>query len=159
MYVNKKPNEPMDKLVHEFVKFVNSKEGQEIVVKDGYYPMPAAMATERPEVRICGPSLPLPSPLGGIVGGRMSLWLCLEDHSVAQVIPKAFCRHSQRFTTARSTLLVDRFMVYFITLGDRRGRGGAGHFCLYPVPDSPLFRGAHVKPLTSVQLPHRAMPF
>jgi phosphate transport system substrate-binding protein len=46
IYVNKKPNEPIDKLVHEFVKFVNSKEGQEIVVKDGYYPMPAAVATE-----------------------------------------------------------------------------------------------------------------
>jgi phosphate transport system substrate-binding protein len=46
IYVNKKPKEPMDKLVHEFVKFVNSKEGQEIVVKDGYYPMPAAVATE-----------------------------------------------------------------------------------------------------------------
>jgi phosphate transport system substrate-binding protein len=46
IYVNKKPNEPMDKLIHEFVKFVNSKEGQEIVVKDGYYPMPAAVATE-----------------------------------------------------------------------------------------------------------------
>ena len=46
VYVNKKPNEPMDKLVHEFVKFVNSKEGQEIVVKDGYYPMPAAVVTE-----------------------------------------------------------------------------------------------------------------
>lgn len=46
VYVNKKPNEPMDKLVHEFVKFVNAKEGQEIVVKDGYYPMPAAVVTE-----------------------------------------------------------------------------------------------------------------
>jgi len=46
IYVNKKPNEPIDKLVHEFVKFVNSKEGQEIVVKDGYYPMPAVVATE-----------------------------------------------------------------------------------------------------------------
>jgi len=46
VYVNKKPNESMDKLVHEFVKFVNSKEGQEIVVKDGYYPMPAAIANE-----------------------------------------------------------------------------------------------------------------
>jgi phosphate transport system substrate-binding protein len=46
IYVNKKPNEPMDKLVHEFVKFVNSKEGQEIVVKDSYYPVPAAVATE-----------------------------------------------------------------------------------------------------------------
>jgi phosphate transport system substrate-binding protein len=46
IYVNKKPNETIDKLVHEFVKFVNSKEGQEIVVKDGYYPMPAAVVTE-----------------------------------------------------------------------------------------------------------------
>jgi phosphate transport system substrate-binding protein len=46
IYVNKKPNEPMNKLVHEFVKFVNSKQGQEIVVKDGYYPMPAVVATE-----------------------------------------------------------------------------------------------------------------
>jgi phosphate transport system substrate-binding protein len=46
IYVNKKPNEPMDKLIHEFVKFVNSKEGQETVVKDGYYPMPAAVASE-----------------------------------------------------------------------------------------------------------------
>jgi phosphate transport system substrate-binding protein len=46
VYVNKKPNEPMDKLVHEFVRFVNSKEGQEIVVKDGYYPVPAAIVTE-----------------------------------------------------------------------------------------------------------------
>jgi phosphate transport system substrate-binding protein len=36
----------MDKLVHEFVKFVNSKQGQEIVVKDGYYPMPATVVTE-----------------------------------------------------------------------------------------------------------------
>jgi phosphate transport system substrate-binding protein len=36
----------MDNLVHEFIKFVNSQEGQEIVVKDGYYPMPAAVATE-----------------------------------------------------------------------------------------------------------------
>jgi phosphate transport system substrate-binding protein len=46
IYVNKKPGEAMNKLVHEFVKFVNSKEGQEIVVKDGYYPMPAVVATE-----------------------------------------------------------------------------------------------------------------
>lgn len=46
IYVNKKPSEPMDKLVHEFIKFINSKQGQEVVVKDGYYPMPAAVATE-----------------------------------------------------------------------------------------------------------------
>jgi len=46
IYVNKKPTESADKLVQEFLKFVNSKEGQEIVVKDGYYPMPASVATE-----------------------------------------------------------------------------------------------------------------
>src|SRR5262245_15565797 len=46
IYVNKKPGQPTDKLVHEFVKFVNSKQGQEIVVKDGYFPMPATVATE-----------------------------------------------------------------------------------------------------------------
>jgi len=45
VYVNKKPREPMDKLVYEFIKFINSREGQEIVIKDGYYPMPAAVAT------------------------------------------------------------------------------------------------------------------
>ena len=45
IYVNKKPTEPMDKLVQEFLKFVNSKEGQEVVVKDGYYPMPASVTT------------------------------------------------------------------------------------------------------------------
>jgi phosphate transport system substrate-binding protein len=46
VYVNKKPNTPLDKLTLEFVKFVLSKEGQEIVVKDGYYPLPAEVADE-----------------------------------------------------------------------------------------------------------------
>jgi phosphate transport system substrate-binding protein len=46
IYTNKKPNTPMDKLTFEFVKFVLSKEGQEVVVKDGYYPMPAELAAE-----------------------------------------------------------------------------------------------------------------
>jgi phosphate transport system substrate-binding protein len=36
----------MDKLVHEFLMFVTSKEGQEIVVKDGYFPLPAIVAAE-----------------------------------------------------------------------------------------------------------------
>ena len=43
VYVNKEPNKPLDPLVQEFLKFVLSKEGQEIVVKDGYYPMSAAL--------------------------------------------------------------------------------------------------------------------
>jgi len=41
IYVAKKPGESMPKLVEEFLKFVLSKEGQEIVVKDGYGPLPA----------------------------------------------------------------------------------------------------------------------
>ncbi len=45
VYVNKKPNEPLDQLTLEFVKFVLSKDGQNIVVKDGYYPLPATVAT------------------------------------------------------------------------------------------------------------------
>ncbi len=46
VYVNKKPNQPLDKLTSEFLTFVLSKEGQEVVVKDGYYPLPASVAVE-----------------------------------------------------------------------------------------------------------------
>jgi len=41
VYVHKKPGQPLDPLVKEFLKYVLSKEGQEIVVKDGYGPLPA----------------------------------------------------------------------------------------------------------------------
>ncbi len=46
VYVNKAPNKPLDPLVREFVKFVLSKEGQEIVVKDGYLPVTAKVSQE-----------------------------------------------------------------------------------------------------------------
>lgn len=46
IYVNQKPNAPMDKLTGEFLKFVVSKEGQEIVVKDGYFPITPEIAKE-----------------------------------------------------------------------------------------------------------------
>jgi phosphate transport system substrate-binding protein len=46
IYVNKKPNQPLDKLDEEFVKFVLSREGQEIVVKDGYFPLPAQVTQQ-----------------------------------------------------------------------------------------------------------------
>lgn len=46
VYVNKKPGQPMDKLTKEFLKFVVSKQGQEIVAKDGYFPLPAAVTAE-----------------------------------------------------------------------------------------------------------------
>lgn len=40
VYVNKKPGSPMDKLTLEFLKYILSKEGQEVVIKDGYFPLP-----------------------------------------------------------------------------------------------------------------------
>ena len=46
IYVNKAPNQPLDALTTEFLKFVLSKEGQEIVVKDGYFPLPAEISEE-----------------------------------------------------------------------------------------------------------------
>lgn len=46
VYVNKAPAKPMDKLTSEFVTFVLSKQGQEIVIKDGYFPLPADVADE-----------------------------------------------------------------------------------------------------------------
>ncbi len=44
VYVNKHPNKPLAPLDREFIKMVLSKTGQEVVVKDGYIPMPAKMA-------------------------------------------------------------------------------------------------------------------
>jgi phosphate transport system substrate-binding protein len=50
IYVVKKPNEPLPKLVEEFLRFVLSKEGQKIVVKDGYLPLPAKVAEQQLEM-------------------------------------------------------------------------------------------------------------
>ncbi|MDD2724718.1 MAG: phosphate ABC transporter substrate-binding protein PstS family protein [Methylovulum sp.] len=41
VYVNKKPNQPLAPLENEFIKMVLSKTGQEVVIKDGYIPLPA----------------------------------------------------------------------------------------------------------------------
>ncbi|MCH2175679.1 MAG: phosphate ABC transporter substrate-binding protein [Lentisphaeria bacterium] len=46
VYINKSPEKPVDKLTYEFLRFVLSKQGQEIVEKDGYYPLPAAPAAK-----------------------------------------------------------------------------------------------------------------
>jgi phosphate transport system substrate-binding protein len=46
VYVNKAPGKPLDPLVGEFVKLIFSKEGQDVVVKDGYLPLPAAIVAE-----------------------------------------------------------------------------------------------------------------
>lgn len=47
VYVAKKPGEPLPKVVEEFLKYALSKEGQQVVVKDGYDPLPANVAAQQ----------------------------------------------------------------------------------------------------------------
>jgi len=47
VYVNKKPGQPLPPLDREFLKMVMSKVGQEVVVKDGYIPLPAAVVEKQ----------------------------------------------------------------------------------------------------------------
>ncbi len=47
VYFVREPNKPVDPLVREFLKFTQSKEGQEIVIKDGYLPLPAKVAAKQ----------------------------------------------------------------------------------------------------------------
>jgi phosphate transport system substrate-binding protein len=49
IYINKAPGKPLDPLVAEFAKLWYSKEGQEVVVKDGYMPLTAAQVKEELE--------------------------------------------------------------------------------------------------------------
>ena len=44
VYVNKSPNDPLPPLEREFIRMIMSKTGQEVVVKDGYIPLPARVA-------------------------------------------------------------------------------------------------------------------
>ena len=46
VYLNRAPGKALDPLTREFVKLVLSKEGQEVVIKDGYFPIPATIAKE-----------------------------------------------------------------------------------------------------------------
>ncbi len=50
LYVNKKPNEALDPLRLEFLKFVLSQQGQEVTIKDGYLPIPASVQAEQMKV-------------------------------------------------------------------------------------------------------------
>ncbi|MEM7465510.1 MAG: phosphate ABC transporter substrate-binding protein PstS family protein [Pseudomonadota bacterium] len=47
IYVNKHPNKPLSPLEREFVKLLLSKSGQEVVLKDGYVPLPAKVAAKQ----------------------------------------------------------------------------------------------------------------
>jgi phosphate transport system substrate-binding protein len=46
LYVNRAPGKPLDPLVREFLKLVLSRQGQEVVVKDGYLPLTADLVTK-----------------------------------------------------------------------------------------------------------------
>lgn len=52
IYVNKDPKKALDPLVAQFMTYILSREGQEIVVKDGYFPMtPALEQQERAKLK------------------------------------------------------------------------------------------------------------
>ena len=42
VYVNQAPGKPLPPIVHEFLKYIYSREGQSDVVKDGYFPVDGA---------------------------------------------------------------------------------------------------------------------
>ncbi len=50
VYVNKAPNQPLSPIQREFIKMVYSQRGQEVVVKDGYIPLPASVVAKYTEV-------------------------------------------------------------------------------------------------------------
>ncbi|MBP7148375.1 MAG: PstS family phosphate ABC transporter substrate-binding protein [Acidobacteria bacterium] len=43
IYVNKAPGQPLSPLVEQFLRYTLSRDGQDVVVKDGYLPLTAAM--------------------------------------------------------------------------------------------------------------------
>jgi phosphate transport system substrate-binding protein len=47
IYINKAPNKALDPLVREFCTLLFTKEGQGVVVKDGFYPLPASVAADQ----------------------------------------------------------------------------------------------------------------
>jgi len=46
LYVNYRPGSQLDPLRREFIRYIFSKQGQTVVVKDGYLPVPAKIAKE-----------------------------------------------------------------------------------------------------------------
>jgi phosphate transport system substrate-binding protein len=46
LYIVQAPGKEIEPLRREFIKYIFSKEGQEVVVKDGYDPLPAKLAAD-----------------------------------------------------------------------------------------------------------------
>ena len=46
IYVNAKPGEPLDPLRCEFIRYILSKQGQTDVIKDGFFPITAEIASK-----------------------------------------------------------------------------------------------------------------
>ena len=51
VYVNKVPGKELDPVTAQFLELVLSRQGQQVVVKDGYIPLPAKVA-EREETKL-----------------------------------------------------------------------------------------------------------
>ncbi len=52
VYINQSPGKPLDPMIREFVKYILSQEGQQVVVKDGFLPLTAAtVSQERTKVK------------------------------------------------------------------------------------------------------------
>ena len=47
VYVNKAPGKPLPRLVREFLKYIYSKQGQMVVIKDGYFPLPQKLIEKK----------------------------------------------------------------------------------------------------------------
>lgn len=47
VYVNKAPNKPLAPLEREFIKLILSKQGQQVVIKDGYVPLSSKFAKKQ----------------------------------------------------------------------------------------------------------------
>ncbi|MBM3224499.1 MAG: hypothetical protein FJZ47_11955, partial [Candidatus Tectomicrobia bacterium] len=72
------------------------------------------------------------------------------------VRPQRSLEAPQRFKPPRSTVFIDRCMTYFITIGGIAVVVAVlGIFVFILSQILPLFRGAHIQPLTSVPLPHQ----
>ena len=47
IYVNRKPNQPLDRLTAEYLRFILSADGQRVVAKAGFDPLDAQTAGEQ----------------------------------------------------------------------------------------------------------------